>query len=202
MLPKQPRGALLILLQLRGTVGQRSTTPDGCACLGSSNGCTNARGISASPRCGCGYFDAGNGPLCYVQGSTCSVASPSTWRAGLSWRYCSTSTSHGWVDPSLREPYPSNYGNPFNVQWLGYGDWQRFTDTCVDGVSSGLFWTDGTAHGSVPCSFCSTDPSECCDYPEAWANCPLSCGTCPPRDVCTNTCVVSVAPACTWCCYR
>jgi hypothetical protein len=61
----------------------------------------------------------------------------------------------------------------------------------LDRMSSGLFWTDGTAGGSVPCSFCSTDPSECCDYPEAWANCPLSCGTCPPRDVCTNTCVVS-----------
>ena len=60
--------------------------------------------------------------------------------------------------------------------------------TCLDGVKSGLFWTDGTAVGSVPCSFCKTDPSECCDYPEAWANCPGSCGTCPPRDVCTNTC--------------
>ena len=166
MLPKQPRGAMLILLQLRGTVGQRSTTPDGCACLGSSNGCTNARGISASPRCGCGYFDAGNGPLCYVQGSTCSVASPSTWRAGLSWRYCSTryGSIDGWVDPSSDLPYPMNYGMSFgDCTRLGqgdcsrvYGDWRRFTDTCVDGVSSGLFWTDGTAVGYVPCSFCST----------------------------------------------
>jgi hypothetical protein len=168
---------------------------DGCVCIDSSMGCTSYSGIDVNPRCGC--FNIGNGWSCYVYGGPvgCPSATLSSWINGLAYIPCTPPHGHSphthapYMSPlPPRPPPPPPPPPPYSP--------------CLDGVNSGLFWTDGTADGSVPCSFCSTEPIECCDYPEAWANCPLSCGTCPPRDVCTNTCVVSVAPACTWCCYR
>ena len=54
---------------------------------------------------------------------------------------------------------------------------------CNDQMISGLTYSDGTP---VPCSYFTTNPTQCAPYPLALTNCPISCGTC--QGICTETC--------------
>jgi hypothetical protein len=54
---------------------------------------------------------------------------------------------------------------------------------CTDQLNSGLMFTDGTP---VPCTYFTTTPTQCADYPLAMNNCPISCGSC--QGICMDAC--------------
>jgi hypothetical protein len=64
-------------------------SPDGCACIDSSMGCTSASGIYVYPRCGCHVF-ARVDRTCYVYGGSlgCPSATISNWIDGLAYIPC------------------------------------------------------------------------------------------------------------------
>jgi hypothetical protein len=55
--------------------------------------------------------------------------------------------------------------------------------SCANQINSGVTYTSGTP---VPCTYFTTNPTQCASYPPALNNCPISCGTC--QGLCTETC--------------
>ena len=209
-------GALLFFLQLSGTVGQTCSNTcnwasdgdcdDGgpgaqyaacslgtdCVDCGSRSSshpsvtCNDAHSLSHPNRQPCCTTRPSSHPYCsiscyYNSGQTCTggcAIGLCTCRGeAVCYAYatipCPSSPSHSHT-PHSHTPHSHLPGSG--------------ATGCADGVDSGLFWTDGTV-GSVPCSYCRSDPSDCCEYRVAQANCPATCGTCPPRHlICVNTC--------------